>query len=99
MNFLRLASIIDGRLHPGHGDLIPGRVRFSPHHLVHITMLGIGLFTTTLYLKTWYTASVAYDAPYNDLGLLQQLETFHEVDSYIAHAALHKLKVHLWYLS
>jgi len=59
----------------------------------------IGLFTTTIYLKVWYTASVAYDAPNNDLSLLQQLETFHGVDSHIAQAALHKLKGHLWYLS
>lgn len=62
-------------------------------------MKRIGLFTTTLYLKAWYTAPVAYDAPYNDLSLLQQLETFQGVDSRIAQAALHKLKGHLWYLS
>jgi len=42
------------------------------------------LFTTTLYVKAWYTAPVAYDAPYNDLSLLQQLETLHGVDSHIA---------------
>ena len=62
-------------------------------------MKRIGLFTTTLYLKAWYTAPVAYDAPYNDLGLLQQLKTFDGVDSHIAQGALHKLKCHLWHLS
>ena len=39
------------------------------------------------------------DAPYNDLGLLQQLEVFNDVDSHIALAALRKLKGHLWYIS
>jgi len=46
-----------------------------------------------------YTALVAYDAPYNDLSLLPQLETCHGVDSHTAQAALHKLKGHLRYLS
>ena len=64
-----------------------------------IASYEVCLFTTTLYVKAWYTASVAYDAPYNDLSLLQQLETFHGVDCHIAQAALHKVKGHLCYLS
>ena len=52
-----------------------------------------------LYIKAWYTAPVACGAPHDDLGLLQQLEMFHGVDSHIAQAALNKLKSHLWYLS
>jgi len=59
----------------------------------------ICMFTTTLYVKAWFTAPVTCDAPYNDLSLLQQLEVFNDVDSHIAQAALGKLKGHLWYIS
>lgn len=59
----------------------------------------ICLFTITLYVKAWFTAPVACDAPYNDLCLLQRLETYQGVDSQVAEVALGKMKAHLWYLS
>lgn len=59
----------------------------------------ICLFTLTLYVKAWFSAPCACDAPYNDLCLLQQLEVYLAVDGQVANVALSKLRSHLWYLS
>ena len=59
----------------------------------------ICLFTVTIYMKAWFTAPSSSDAPYNDLCLLQTLESFGKVDSQVADIALKKMRGHLWYLS
>lgn len=38
------------------------------------------LFIIPLYIKAWLTAPVTCDAPYNNLCMLQTLETFHSID-------------------
>lgn len=57
------------------------------------------VFTITIYVKAWFSATDACNAPCNDLLLLQTLESFEAIDSLIAQVALQKLKGHLWYLS
>jgi len=59
----------------------------------------IWLFTITLYVKAWFTAPVTCDAPYNDLCMLQSMESFRSIDIQVAEVALHKMKAHLWYIS
>ena len=59
----------------------------------------ICLFTITLYVKAWLTATITCDAPYNDLCMLQSIEAFHYIDSKVAGVALGKRKGHLWYVS
>jgi hypothetical protein len=59
----------------------------------------ICLFTITIYVKAWISAPSSADAPYNDLCLLQTLESFASVDRQVADIALKKMKGHLWYLS
>ena len=71
----------------GQGTVLPEDAVFQGTVSDECTLIAsyeICLFTTTLYVKSWYTAPVACDAPYNDLSLLQQLEIFHGVDSQIA---------------
>jgi len=57
------------------------------------------LFTVTIYVRAWFTSPSSSDAPYNDLCLLQTLESFGKVDSQVADIALKKMREHLWYLS
>ena len=52
-----------------------------------------------VYVKAWFTAPVACDAPYNDLCMLQSIEAFHSIDRHVAEVALGKMKGHLWYVS
>ena len=59
----------------------------------------ISLFTVTLYVQAWFNASNSCDAPFNDLCLLQRIESYAAVDSEISQVALKKLRGHLWYLS
>ena len=59
----------------------------------------ICLFTVTVYVKAWFNATNSCDAPYNDLCLLQTVESYRAVDSEIADIVLCKLRRHLWYLS
>ena len=59
----------------------------------------ICLFTISLYISAWLTASVTCDAPYNDLCMLQSIAAFQNIDSEVADLALCKIKGHLWYVS
>ena len=45
------------------------------------------LFTITMYVKAWLTATITCDAPYNDLCFLQSIEAFHNIDSEVADVA------------
>lgn len=71
--------------------------KMNAHELQAIKRICI--FTVTLYVKAWFTAPMACDAPYNDLCLLQHIELFYAVDSQIAEVALKKITHHMWYLS
>ena len=59
----------------------------------------ICLFTVTIYVKAWFSAPSSSDAPFNDLCLLQSLESYAEIDSLVAAVALKKMRGQLWYLS
>ena len=62
-------------------------------------MKRICIFTLTVYVKAWFSAPMTCDAPYNDLCLLQNIESYDAIDSQVAKVALNKMKGHLWYLS
>jgi hypothetical protein len=59
----------------------------------------IYVFTVTIYVKAWFSATSSCDAPGNNLCLLQSLESYVEVDSPKTNLALEKMRGHLWYLS
>lgn len=52
----------------------------------------ICLFTITIYVMPWFNATSSSNAPYNDLCLLQKLESYVTVDKKVAQVALKKLK-------
>lgn len=60
---------------------------------------NISIFIVTFYIKSWFEAPSAINAPYNDLKLIQSLIEYKKIHLAIANAALEKLKLHLWYLS
>jgi hypothetical protein len=59
----------------------------------------ICLFIITIYAKIWLKAPNSSDAPYNDLCLLQTLESYLAVDKKVADIAIKKMRGHMWYLS
>lgn len=59
----------------------------------------ICIFIILFYIKAWFTAPSAIQAPQSDLILLQELIQYRQKNSIIADAALSKLNNHLWYLS
>ncbi|XP_044020346.1 uncharacterized protein LOC122860551 [Aphidius gifuensis] len=59
----------------------------------------ICLFVVIFYIQSWFTATSAIKAPYNDLLLMQSLNRYKVINNTVATAALSKLKLHLWYLS
>jgi hypothetical protein len=59
----------------------------------------ICLFTVTIDVKAWFSDPSSCDAPYNDLCLLQTLESFDGIDKQVSQVALKNMKGHLWYLS
>jgi len=55
-------------------------------HELH-AMKRICFFTLTIYAKAWFSAPVTCDAPYNDLDLLQNIETYEGIDNQVAKVA------------
>ena len=58
----------------------------------------ICLFIITIYVKVWLKALNSSDAPYNDLCLLQTLESYGAVDKQVTDIAIKKMRGHMWYL-
>lgn len=69
--------------------------QMSPEDLKNVTDLA--LFVSLVYVKYWNEAPIAIRAPFNDIELLNVLETY--PNKGIANAAVEALSRHLWYLS
>ena len=57
------------------------------------------VFLVSIYVRHWFEAPRAVDAPINDLLLLKEIEAYKLVDADVAKKAMDKVKGHLWYLS
>ena len=57
------------------------------------------IFAVVIYLKSWFTVSLAASAPHSDLCLLLDLYSYKQYDEAISKATCKKLEHHLWYLS
>jgi len=57
----------------------------------------LNIFFTKIYIKFWFLAPVASKAAWNDLKIIQQLQSFPDRD--ISEATSRKLAGQLWYLS
>ena len=60
-------------------------------------MRDLNIFFTKIYIKFWFLAPVASTAAWNDLKIIQQLQSFPDRD--ISEATSRKLAGQLWYLS
>ncbi|XP_044578933.1 uncharacterized protein LOC123261406 [Cotesia glomerata] len=58
----------------------------------------ICVFIVIFYVKIWFTAPNAINAPNSDLQLVKDLIDYRKIHPEIANAALDKLSRHLWYL-
>lgn len=57
-------------------------------------------FLVSVYVRHWFEAPYAADAPINDLLLVKEIEAYGQlVDADVAGKAMQKVKGHLWYLS
>lgn len=56
-------------------------------------------FIVRLYVKAWFTAPLAVNAPNFDLKFLIDLHTYRDLDKDISSVAVKKMCDHLWYLS
>jgi hypothetical protein len=59
----------------------------------------ICIFIIRIYVKAWFRAPFAIEAPLQDLNLIKALLEYEKINKKISQAALKKLKNHLWYLS
>ena len=50
-----------------------------------------------MYVKVWVTCPNTYDAPFNDLHLIQALRDYSKTSKVISTTALKVLGRHLWY--
>lgn len=57
------------------------------------------LFISLIYAKYWNYCTSIFDAPVNDLHMLQELEKYRIIDEEVANTALKAYSRHLWYLS
>lgn len=55
-------------------------------------------FVALIYTKYWNQSPNAADAPFNDLKLLKDLDTYRQIDPEVADSALKAYQRHLWYL-
>ena len=56
-------------------------------------------FVVSCYIKVWFSATEAIEAPLNDIYFLKTLIAYKMHDIEIADVALKKFLNHLWYLS
>ncbi|XP_046601323.1 uncharacterized protein LOC124295418 [Neodiprion lecontei] len=59
----------------------------------------ICIFIILIYIKVWFTCSLAIEAPNNDLQLLKKLLLCEEIQSSVVQKALKKFSDHLWYMN
>lgn len=51
-----------------------------------------------MYVKFWFTCTIAVQAPINDLNLLKTLQDYRTIDQEIADGIIQKFLGHTWYL-
>lgn len=57
------------------------------------------LFIVLIYVKAWFVAPYAAQAPNHDLQFLKELTNYQSIDKKISQVALKKISNHLWYLN
>ncbi|KAE9539939.1 hypothetical protein AGLY_005191 [Aphis glycines] len=57
------------------------------------------IFIVSIYVKSWFRAHIAIEAPYQDLMFVQKLLEYENIDQKVAFVSLKKMCGHLWYLS
>jgi hypothetical protein len=57
------------------------------------------IFIISMYVKNWFQAHIAIEAPYQDLMFVQNLLEYENIDKKIAFVSLKKFCNHLWYLN
>lgn len=62
-------------------------------------MRDICVFLVRLYVKAWFTAPFAIEAPYGDFLFLKSLIDYKIINAKVSEAAVKKFVGHLWYLS
>lgn len=61
-------------------------------------LIEFNLFVALLYMKHWFTATIATEAPVHDLQFLVKLHEYAEFNKNVASKATTAIKRHLWYL-
>lgn len=75
------------------------REEFDMVDCERIGVRDICIFVVKIYLKVWFKASVAVEAPMQTLTFLKNLHAYSNIDTHISNEAIRKLCNHLWYLS
>jgi hypothetical protein len=57
------------------------------------------LFYSLVYVKFWFLAPIAADAPKNDLDLFKRLQAYKSINPALSNVGLAKLRNHFWYVS
>lgn len=61
-------------------------------------IMRFSAFASLIYIRYWNRSSVLFDAPVNDLKLLQDLQRYKSFDTPVAKAAIHAVERHLHYM-
>lgn len=75
------------------------RHQFKMNIATKESIRDISSFIVKIYVKMWFSSSLATKAPRSDLNLLKELHEYRKVDADAAEVALNKFLRHLWYLS
>jgi len=75
------------------------RKQFSLRPNEVIRLRKISIFLLKIYIKPWFRAPNAVEAPLQDLLFLKSLVEFKKVNEKISEAAIKKFANHLWYLT
>jgi hypothetical protein len=85
----------------GQGNILPkifrNQFKMSPRQ--QKACQDTCIFIVSIYVKSWFRAHIAIEAPYQDLIFVQKLQEYENIDQKVALITLKKMCGHLWYLS
>ncbi|XP_050521710.1 uncharacterized protein LOC126894618 [Daktulosphaira vitifoliae] len=75
------------------------RKQFNLTQKEGMSISSICIFIIRLYVRAWFNAPLASNAPYQDLNFLKDLVNYQSIDKNISEVTVKKMCGHLWYLS
>lgn len=80
--------------------LFRNSIDWESQHRIHLhNVTRFSIFAALIYTRFWNRANMLFDAPVNDLRMLQELEKYRYIDEEVAKVSIGALSRHLNYMS